>query len=300
MLLVTGAGGFLGRYVVRELVAAGRPVVAAVYKNSSDDLGPNVLRADLSSPSGAMDVVLQVRPECVVNCAAFTDVDACEREPDKAERLNSGIPRALAIACARAGAQLVHISTDSVFDGRRGHYSEDDEPAPVNAYARSKLSGEEAVRENLPGALLLRTNFIGPSHSGRTGLADWIAGRLEAGERITGFTDVVFSPLLVNDLARLIIASIDARLEGLWHASAEDALSKYDFARRIAVALGHDESLVDAATLADAKLAAPRPLDTSLSSSRLAEALGRPMPRVDDAIAGYTAAHTARLSLNRA
>lgn len=291
MLLVTGASGFLGRHLALEAVAAGRPVSLAVHRHASDLPELTHVSGDLTAPLAARDLLRRIEPQWVVNCAAFTNVDECERNPARAHALNVELPRLLAAACAEAGVGLVHISTDSVFDGRRGSYSEEDEAAPVNVYARSKLEGERAVEEECPEAVVLRTNFIGVSPSRNAGLADWITTKLESGERILGFTDVIFAPLLANELARIILAAIDSRLKGLYHASARDACSKYHFARRLAAALGLDSSLVDRAVVADANLAAPRPLNISLSPLRLEGALGRPMPSVEDAISGYAALH---------
>ena len=293
MLLVTGASGFLGRTVALEARAAGHAVVRVVHQNSVDDTIPEPVSADLTAPAAARILLGQFRPAVVANCAALADVDECERNPERARLLNVEAPRSLAAACAELGVGLVHISTDSVFDGKRGNYKESDEPAPVNLYARSKLDGERAVQDAFPEALILRTNFIGTSGSRRIGLADWICSRLEAGENVQGFDDVIFSPLLANELARVVLAAIDCGLRGLYHASASDSCSKYDFARRLAIESGFDESLVTRACLADAKLHAPRPLNTSLSPSRLETALGRHMPPVSAAISGYVALRSA-------
>lgn len=291
MLLVAGASGFLGRNLALEALASVRPVVGVVHRHSVEHPALESVRADLTTPAAARALLSRLRPASVVNCAAFADVDACESNPERARLLNVELPRSLAVACAELGVGLVHISTDSVFDGTRGSYAESDEPAPVNVYARSKLDGERAVQKAFPEALIVRTNFIGSSGRG-TGLADWVSSRLEAGERVDGFADVVFSPLLANEFARVVLAAIDCRLQGLYHASAADACSKYDFARRLAAALGVDSRLVNSACLADAKLRAPRPLNTSLCSARLEAALGRQMPSVDDAISGYVGLRT--------
>lgn len=296
MLLVTGASGFLGSSVSLEAIASGRPVVGVVHRSSGDQPGLRVVSSDLTVPSAAKALLSRIEPRWVVNCAGFTNVDECERDPEQACSLNVELPRMLAAACAEAGVGLVHISTDSVFDGKRGNYSEEDAPAPLNVYSRTKLEGERAVLEALPEALVLRTNFIGVSQSGRTGLADWLASTLESGDRVQGFTDVTFAPLLTNEVARIILAAIESRLQGLYHAAARDACTKYDFACRLSAALGFDTTIVARASIAEAGLTARRPLNTSLSSSRLEGALRRPMPPVDTAIAGYAALRAARLA----
>jgi dTDP-4-dehydrorhamnose reductase len=291
MLLVAGAGGFLGHHLAQAAFTAGKKLTLVARRDISSRLPVTTVNADLSDPVAVNDLLLTVKASCVINCAAFTDVDRCEREPALAHQGNVKIPATLAAACAASGSHLVHISTDSVFDGARGDYTESDVPSPVNAYARSKLEGERAVMQAMPHALILRTNFIGPSVSGKSGLADWIAGAVSQGQPIRGFTDVIFSPLFVNDLAQVILTSIDAGLSGIYHASARDSISKYDFAVRLARSIGGDETLVSPATIDDATFAAPRPRNTSLSPAKLSAALGREMPSVDDTIGAYAALH---------
>ena len=289
MLLVIGASGFLGSTVASVAMASGRAVTGTYRQHAVADRGMRAVHAELGSPAAAQALLAEVQPDAVINCAAFTNVDGCETDPDKARLLNVVLPGTLAAACAAAGVRMVHISTDSVFDGTRGGYTEDDVPAPLNVYARTKLDGERAVLAAAPDALVIRTNFVGPSSDGRTGLADWLRGRFDAGERISGFTDVIFAPLLASDLARVSLDLLDRNLGGIYHAAARDALSKYEFARRLGTALRADTSLVDAASLAAAELAAPRPLNTSLSPARVEVALGRRMASVDSAVAGYAA-----------
>jgi dTDP-4-dehydrorhamnose reductase len=293
MLLVTGASGFLGGILAHEALASGRAVVGAVRLHSVTQSALEVIPVDLTTKSAANELISRTSPDWVVNCAAFTNVDECEVHPDRPQSLNVEVPRLLAAACDDAGIGLIHISTDSVFDGARGNYTEQDEPRPLNVYARSKLEGEQAVREACPHALVIRTNFVGLSQTRKAGLADWISSQLESAERIKGFTDVVFAPLLANNLARIVFDAMDAGLEGLYHACAADSVSKHEFAKRLALALGFDPELVEPVLLSEAELAAPRPLNTSLSSARLETALGQSMPTVDAAIYGYAALHAA-------
>ena len=293
MLLVTGASGFLGGTIAAEALASGRAVVGAVHQRTLEQPGLRTLSVDLTESSAAKELVNRLQPEWVINCAGFANVDECERDPERAHLLNVELPRNLAAACAEAGVGLVHVSTDSVFDGRRGGYAEDDEPAPVNVYAQSKLEGERAVQEHFPEALVVRTNFIGISPSRTVGLADWISSRLESGERIQGFDDVMFAPLLTNEVARIIFGAMETRLKGLYHATARNIMTKYDFAVSLATALGLDTDLVERASLAESTLSARRPLNTSLSSLRLEAALRRKMPTVENAISGYATLHSA-------
>jgi dTDP-4-dehydrorhamnose reductase len=195
----------------------------------------------------------------------------------------------LARAAARVDAQVAYVSTDSVFDGERGGYTEDDAPAPLNAYARSKLMGEVRVREALPTALLLRTNLYGWNAQPKQSLAEWVLARLEAGAPFPGFGDLVFAPLLANDLAAMILEMLERGMSGTWHLAAADACSKADIARALAEEFGHDPALVVPARSRDAGLFAPRPLNTSLDASRAAAALGRPMPTIREGLNRFRA-----------
>lgn len=285
MLLISGASGFLGANALLEAIDAGREVAGVFHETSVACEYARTMSVDLAAPGAAGDMLDAIRPDWVLNCAALADVDQCERDPDLARRINTDLPRALAAACSEAGVRLLHISTDSVFDGRRGNYEETDLPAPVNMYSRTKLEGERAVSEELPDALIVRTNFFGVSPGERTGLADWIIRQLAARHRIAGFTDVVFTPLLANELVRTMFGMMDSGMSGLYHLGGSSRLSKHDFALLLARSLELDDKLVKPAKLADAELGAPRPRNTSLCSSLVEAALGKPMPPVESSIA---------------
>lgn len=285
MLLIAGASGFLGANALLEAVDAGREVAGVFHDTPIVCDGVKTMSADLATSRTASEVLESVRPDWVLNCAAMADVDRCERDPELARRINAELPRELAISCREAGVRLLHISTDSVFDGRRGNYEENDPAAPVNVYSRTKLEGERAITEELPDALIVRTNFFGVSPGARTGLSDWIVRELDAGHRIAGFTDVVFTPLLVNEVVRVVLDMMDSRLSGVYHLGGSTTLSKHDFAVLLARGLELDEKLVKPAKLTDAELGAPRPRNTSLCSSRVETALGKPMASVESSIA---------------
>ena len=289
MLLVTGAAGFLGTNVLRAAAAQDRDVVAAVHVGHACVATAGLVQADLTDKAVVREMIAAIRPEWVLNCAALANLDECESDPDKARAMNVTAPANLAAACAEFGARLVQVSTDSVFDGNRGMYSEDDIPSPVNVYANSKLEGERVVREALPRSLVVRTNFIGLPVKGGAGLAEWIAKSVEAGTPIDGFDDVIFSPLLATTLAERIFDMMDARLQGLYHLGAGDSISKYDLAVSIASAMGHANAKIGRTSVAGSQMKVRRPLNTSLSSKRVEKALGMTMPTVLDAVTGFVA-----------
>jgi len=206
-------------------------------------------------------------------------VDACERDPVTARTLNSELPGCIAAACAARGVAMVHISTDAVFDGTKmGSYEETDAPHPSNVYSETKLAGEAAVLAAHSRAIVARVNFYGWSVSGTRSLAEFFVNNLSAGKSVRGFTDVVFCPMLVNDLARVLVRMLEAGLHGLFHAVGPEPMSKYEFGVRIARQFGFDEQLIGARSVEDAGLAARRAHNLNLSVHRLSTALGAQLP----------------------
>lgn len=279
-LLVTGASGLLGANFLATAADRGLALVAVCHEGELRMPGVQVLRGDLSVPGVAADMLKAARPRWVVHCAALTQVDACEQTPDAARRVNVEASRLLAEAARETGASLLYVSTDSVFDGARGNYRETDPVAPINVYAQSKLEGERAVARVMDPrrVLIARTNIFGWRAKGPLSLAEWILSQLEAGLSVPGFSDSVFSPLLVNDLSEVLLAMMDRELHGLYHVGSSDACSKYEFALRLADAFDLDKTLVQSVALSSQSLRAPRPLRTSLDSAKAAQALGRPLP----------------------
>ena len=279
---VTGANGLLGPAVVAAARAAGHEVVA-IRGRSGNENAMNLLDADAPSR------LVAERPDWIVNCAAIVDVDWCEAHAKEAFALNAEVPNRIATAAEAAGIGVVQVSTDSVFDGARGRYTEDDEPRPVNTYARTKLQAERMVMDAAPKAAVLRTNMFGAAAGGRQGLAEWILSKLGAGESLPGFTDVRFSPLYIGALGRTIVKVAETKLSGLYHAGAADGMSKYEFARTLATAFGYVPELIRAASSDDATWTAQRPQDTTLVSSRLAHALGERAPSIEEGVLEFRA-----------
>jgi len=156
----------------------------------------------------------------------------------------------------------------------KGDYAEDDEPNPVNAYARSKLAGDLAVLATYPQALVVRTNFFGWSLLGKRSLAEYFYYNLSQGEPVKGFADVFFCPMLVNDLADVLMAMVGKELSGLYHVFSPTGLSKYDFAVRLARQFGFDEALILPTKVADFGLAAARSPLLTMDSKKAARDLG--------------------------
>ncbi len=208
----------------------------------------------------------------------MANIDQAETQPELAQRINAELPGEIAGEMRKTGGMMVHISTDSVFDGQRGNYTETDEPNPINVYARTKLAGEQAVLQANPDAIVARVNFYGWSLSGKRSLAEIFFNNLSAGKRMYGFTDVYFCPLQVNILGEILLEMAERQLKGLFHVVSSEALTKYDFGVRVAHLFGLDKSLIQPVSWQEAGLQAARSPKLTLNSDKLAGALGRVLP----------------------
>lgn len=289
-ILITGASGLLGAYLAQAATSR-RLDASFVGLTLVPEDDPRWLRCDLTDPDSVTRLWERVAPQLVVHGAALTNVDLCERDPALADAVNRRATELLARHAVTSGTRLVYVSTDSVFDGRRGGYAETDEPAPLNVYARTKLEAErEAAAAD--DHLVVRTNFFGRSARGH-GLAEWILRQLREGNEIVGFSDVIFSPLYCGDFAELVLDLALGDERGILHLGGSGSASKLEFAELVAATYGFDPSLVRPGRLDDLDLTAPRPLNTSLAVDRAERVLGRSLPPIESGIAAMRAAGAA-------
>jgi dTDP-4-dehydrorhamnose reductase len=288
-ILVTGASGLLGANFVLTARKYGRCVLPVTRHHEIVLPDVRSFRADLAEEGAVIRLLDETRPSWIVHCAAMTNVDTCEERPEEAYALNTRATESLATGACAVGANMVLISTDSVFDGRRGDYRERDQPAPVNVYARTKLGAEAAVRTHLPSALVVRTNFYGWNAQDKHSLSEWIVNRLEHGDTVPGFTDVVFSPLLATDLSEMILTLMDRSLTGLYHVAGARALSKYEFAVELARVFGFATDRIEPVSIRRSSLRAVRPLNTSLNTDKVRRDLGVAMPGIESCLVRFKA-----------
>ena len=224
---VTGAGGLLGRQLVAAFEAAGDRVVGLAH--------PEI---DLERPD-SLAVIAEAGPDLVVNAAAWTDVDGCARNPERAMRVNGAGPGLVAEQAARAGASVVQISTNEVFDGSREQaYAEDDEPNPINPYGAAKLAGERAVAAATDRHLVIRTAWLfGPERGFPARIRAAALRAVEADDLLSVVEDEWGNPTPVASLATAIVAAW--RLIGtpdhprVLHLAGEPPATRLDWAREI-------------------------------------------------------------------
>jgi dTDP-4-dehydrorhamnose reductase len=276
-VLVTGARGQVGREVEEAFTRAGWQVTAAGHRE-----------LDVTDGEAVAAVLHGLRPTAVVNAAAWTDVDACEADPDRALRVNALGVRHLARASAAAGSFLCHLSTDHVFDGTRAApYTEDDEPHPLSAYGRSKWAGE---REAGPGACVVRTSWVCGRHGPNT--VATILGLAADPARSLAFVDDQRGCLTVaSDLAAMVLRLVADRRPGLHHVTNQGPASWYEIARRVLEAAGHDPDRVRPVATAelDPPRAAPRPANGVLDNAVLRRDGIPLLPPVEEALPALVA-----------
>jgi dTDP-4-dehydrorhamnose reductase len=288
-ILVTGASGLLGLNFSLAVDGKIHQVTGVDNRNPLRWLSFKTLQADLVETGIIERLINEVKPDIILHCAAMANVDDCESRPTDADRVNHILPGELAAASKKHSIKLVHISTDAVFDGQRGNYTEADKPNPLSVYARTKWLGEQAVLAANPGALVVRVNFYGWSITGKRSLAEWFANSLAEGKPLRGFTDILFCPMMVLDLADTLIQAVEKHLRGIYHCVGPQAMSKYEFGLAIARQFGFDTNLITTASVTDGGLTAARSPNLTLSTEKLTQALGHPLPGFEQGLAKFHA-----------
>jgi dTDP-4-dehydrorhamnose reductase len=227
---------------------------------------------------------LELNPSLIIHCAALASLEGSEADPELAKRLNAEVPGEIARVTFEHDIKMIHISTDSVFDGKRGGYSETDTPSPLNVYAQTKLEGEYAVSSANKEAIIARVNFYGWSLGGKRSLVEFFFNNLSQNIKANGFKDVFFCPLYTRQLGLTLLEMASKSLAGLYHVLSSEALSKYDFGVKIARKFGFDDQLVNPILLSESGLTATRSHNMTLNVDKLQRDLGHTMPGQDECL----------------
>lgn len=289
-ILLTGVSGLLGINFAQEMMSAHE--IIGVDRGKLTHAPFKIIRRDLLETNAAESILDEARPDCVVNCAALADLDICENDPDLAKHLNTDVPRQLARASRQRAIPFVHISTDAVFDGQKdGYYSEEDQPNPMSVYAKTKLDGEWAVLTEHPKAIVARVNFYGWSLGGKRSLAEFFFNNLTHNKSMSGFTDVLFCPMLVNDTVRTLVKMLNRELKGLYHLVGPQAMSKYQFGVEIARRFHMRESDITPKSVSFSGLVAKRSNNLWLSTRKISTDLGEDLPNFSTGLDEFYTQH---------
>lgn len=272
-VVVTGAGGLLGRATNTHCASRGDEVHAF-----------NHAALDITDAAAVQRQLIDLKPDVVFNCAAWTDVDGCESDPDRAERANALGPQLLASTCRKTDALLITVSTDYVFDGAKdGFYTQRDHPNPISIYGRFKFEGERRAQSAYARTIVIRSGYI--FGDGGTNFLSTVLDRARRGEHLKAISDMTGTPTYAADLAARLRELAELDLPGIYHVvNSGDGVSFETFARTALELAGVDPAGLTATTLAQLNRPAPRPRNSRLKCV-LSEAIGlAPLPDWRDAL----------------
>ncbi|MFA3782683.1 dTDP-4-dehydrorhamnose reductase [Melioribacteraceae bacterium 4301-Me] len=265
-IVIIGSNGLLGQHLVNFY--KNNPRIELLAASASDNScidGVPYKKLDITNKNKVREVLLNFFPDVVINAAAYTDVDACETDREISWKINVGGTENLALYSWTVDALMIHISSDYIFDGKSGPYSEDDKPCPINYYGRTKLAAENTVRASGVRYCIVRTNVLyGSAKNNKTDFVKWVIKSLKSKKQINVVTDQINNPTFVDDAVNGINKLIEFKKEGIYNIAGGELLSRFDFAKKIAQFFDLDESLIKPIDSKQLKQAAPRPLKSGL------------------------------------
>jgi len=281
-VLVTGGTGLLGYWITKILISRGFTVYATYHEKVPPQIDVKWVRLDLEDLDSIASFISEVKPDIVIHTAAYTDVDGCEVNREKAYRVNYLATKALA-KLSKNAELFIYISTDYVFDGVRGMYRERDVPAPINYYGLTKLLGEVAVESIINNGCIVRVSGLyGYSPTGKRNFGIIALEKLMKREPVEAFVNQWLSPTYVRFLAERLVKIVEEKITGILHVAGE-RLSRYEFATELASVLGVERDLIKPKHIEEVKLIAPRPRDSSLDTTKAKE-LGLALPSLKDCL----------------
>ncbi len=286
-IIVIGASGFAGREVVMASLRRGHEVFA--IGGTQLPIIPDLKRSecfDCTDEGKLQSLILEEFPQAVINCAALSTIEACEKNLDLAQRLNVNLPRQLAQLAFHVGAKLIHFSTDMVFDGQKGRYEHTDLPRPLNHYAQTKAEGEkEVLQYGREHAAVIRTALLnGNSFRGTKSLHERLFHEWSKGRKTNLFTDEIRQPVSVSNLADMAVELCERpNLSGVYHWAGAEPLSRYAIGLKIAEHFGLDaQKLIQAGERGEVTKHDNRPQNLSMLLHPLAGKLRTPAQSLAD------------------
>ncbi len=268
-VLVCGSNGLLGQRLAYLFDGESEYEVLHTSHHRSfvnEQVLIDYTQLDISNRSDVKSLITSYRPDVILNAAAMTNVDGCEREREQAWKINVTGVEHLVEVCRRIDAKLVHVSTDYVFDGKTGNYKEDDRVNPINYYGKTKLAGENVIVASGIEYAILRTIVVyGIGMNVKNNFALWVINSLNDKKQIRCVDDQISNPTYVHDLATAMNSTLKYNANGIFHISGAETISRYDFAIRAAEIFGYDKSLIQRIKTSELPQLATRPLNTSFN-----------------------------------
>jgi len=289
-ICIIGVKGLLGNKLLQKI--NNYELVGTFHQTPLRSSNVESIQLDITK-SDNCDQLLKIKPDIIINTAAITNVDYCEKFPKKAYLVNvTGVKNLVRIANT-LGCKLIHISSDGIFPGREKNYKEDDTPDPINYYGKTKLESENVVK-TLNDYLIFRTNLLygymsknqivsRSEHVKPTNFVLWVLSELNKKIDIRIVNDQFSNPTLVDNISKIILDSIEKNLVGTFHATDTTCINRFDFAKKIANKFGFSEQLVSEISSKDLAQFAPRPTKTCLNCSKI-QKVGIPLSNMDQSL----------------
>ena len=243
-------------------------------------------KMDITHREDVKELVYDFYPDVIINAAAYTNVDLSETEREQAWKTNVKAVEYVAEVSRVIDSHIIHISTDYIFDGKKGPYSENDKPCPLGYYARTKLASENVLRLSGTYHTILRTNVLyGIAHNSRPDFVRWVVNSVRGGKKIRIVTDQINNPTFIDDLIQAISKVIEYKKLGVYNIGGKEFLSRYDFTMKIADFFQLDKSLITPIKTDELKQAAPRPLKSGLLILKAQTELGYKPHSIDESLA---------------
>jgi len=283
-VLIVGATGMLGQRI------------AQFYKNQSEiellcvsaedsyfESDVEYKQMDITDKNSVKKIILDFFPDVVINAAAYTNVDKAETEKELAWKINVTGVEHLALYSWTIDAHLIHVSTDYVFDGKEGPYSEIDVPSPVGYYGRTKMASENSIKISGVRAAIIRTNVLyGPAKYGRADFVKWVIDSLKNKKKINIVTDQYNNPSYIDDIVSAIDSIIELKKEGVYNIAGDEVLNRYEFTLRIADYFGLEKKLINPIETIELNQPAPRPLKSGLITLKAQIELGYKPRKIEE------------------
>ncbi|MCB0724881.1 MAG: dTDP-4-dehydrorhamnose reductase [Ignavibacteriae bacterium] len=264
---MTGANGLLGQAIISLFTRETdyELITSSVEDKPFLEYGHKYEKLDITNKEEVKKLIGYYEPNVIINCAAFTEVDKCETERELCWRLNVDGVKNIIIASKKCDAKIIHFSTDYIFDGKNGPYTEDATPNPLSFYGRSKLASENALISSGIEHVIIRTMVLyGIGNSIKKNFALWLVETLKKKQPVTIVTDQIGNSTIADDLAYGTYKIIEKNRTGIYNIAGKDILSRYDFALKLCEVFGFDKKLVSPILTSDLSQPAPRPLNSGL------------------------------------
>lgn len=285
-VLITGANGLLGQKLCRDFSPAHKVIATDLHSENFLSF-PNLSYESLNlTDRKALEFHVRFyHPAAIINAAANTDVDACEIHRTQAWAVNVGAVKNLVTVCRERKIRLVQLSTDYVFDGEKGPYSEDDPTHPVNFYGQTKLESENLIKQSGIDSLIVRTNVLyGFGKRVNKNSLLWLLDKLSAGEKIEVANDQFGNPTLADNLSECILEMVERNLSGVFHVGGAEYLSRYDFALKVADKFGFESANISSTKTKMLNQKAERPLRGGLKTEKARSALKTKLLNVEQGL----------------